>query len=254
MSAESAFEAALLAYFALVPLSFVALLVLKAPYGRHRRRGWGPQLDTRLSWILWESPSVFAFALFFFLGSRAMQGLPLLFFVLWQAHYLQRTFIYPLRMRAGAGHRTPLLILGLGAGHNLLASYLNASWLSEHGPGYAGEWVTDPRFLAGLALFAAGYAINRHSDALLRRLRRPGEGGYGIPRGGLFRWVSCPNYLGEILLWSGWALATWSPAGLAFALYTAANLVPRALAHHLWYLREFPDYPRGRSAVIPFLL
>ena len=254
MTADSTFRAALLLYFALVPLTFAALMVLEAPYGRHRRRGWGPQLDTRLSWILWESPSVFAFAVFFFLGARAWEWLPLFFFCLWQAHYLQRTFVYPLRMRAAAGHRTPLLILGLGAGHNLLASYLNASWLSGVGPAYPLSWLYEPRFLAGLALFAAGYAINRHSDALLRGLRRPGEGGYRMPSGGLFRWVSCPNYLGEILIWSGWALASWSPAGLAFALHTAANLVPRALAHHLWYLRTFPDYPRRRRAIVPYLL
>ena len=49
-----------------------------------------------------------------------------------------------------------------------------------------------------------------------------------VPHGPLFRLVSCPNYFGEIVDWSGFALATWSPGGLLFALWTAANLVPRA--------------------------
>lgn len=29
------------------------------------------------------------------------------------------------------------------------------------------------------------------------------EQGYSIPMGGLFRWVSCPHYLGEIIIYAG---------------------------------------------------
>jgi protein-S-isoprenylcysteine O-methyltransferase Ste14 len=65
--------------------------------------------------------------------------------------------------------------------------------------------------------------------------------------------VTCPNYLGEILEWLGFALATWSLAGLAFALYTAANLAPRAFANHRWCREQFPDYPKNRKALFPFL-
>ena len=66
--------------------------------------------------------------------------------------------------------------------------------------------------------------------------------------------MSCPNYLGEMLEWFGWALASWSPAGLAFALYTVANLMPRALQTHRWYRAQFPDYPANRKALVPFLI
>ena len=65
--------------------------------------------------------------------------------------------------------------------------------------------------------------------------------------------MSCPNYLGEIVEWCGWALATWSLAGLAFALYTAATLRPRALNHHSWYRQRFPDYPPERRALVPYV-
>ena len=85
-------------------------------------------------------------------------------------------------------------------------------------------------------------------------LRAPGESGYKIPSGGLFRFVSCPNYLGEILEWSGFALATWSVAGLSFAAFTLANLLPRALSNHRWYQKTFPEYPEDRRALVPFLL
>ena len=97
-------------------------------------------------------------------------------------------------------------------------------------------------------------AINVHSDNILMALRRPGETEYRIPRGGLFRFVTMPNYLGELLEWFAWALATWSLAGLAFAVFTAANLVPRAIANHRWYLERFPDYPQDRKAIVPFVL
>jgi steroid 5-alpha-reductase/3-oxo-5-alpha-steroid 4-dehydrogenase 1 len=96
-------------------------------------------------------------------------------------------------------------------------------------------------------------ALNLESDARLLSLRAPGEAAYKIPRGGLFAWVSCPNYLGEIAEWVGWALASWSIGGAAFAFYTAANLAPRAASHHAWYRRTFSDYPAERKALVPFV-
>jgi len=33
----------------------------------------------------------------------------------------------------------------------------------------------------------------------------------------MFRWVSCPSYLGEITEWVGWAIMTFSIPGLVFA-------------------------------------
>ena len=95
--------------------------------------------------------------------------------------------------------------------------------------------------------------MNRWADLNLRGLRRPGETGYNIPYGGLFVWVSCPNYLGEIIEWFGWALATWSLSGLAFAAWTLANLAPRARSHHAWYHANFPEYPAERKALFPLI-
>jgi protein-S-isoprenylcysteine O-methyltransferase Ste14 len=100
-------------------------------------------------------------------------------------------------------------------------------------------------------LFAVGYWINRQADRTLHNLRWPGESGYRIPRGGLYRWISCPNYLGEIVEWLGWAVATWSLPGLAFAVWAIANLAPRAWAHHRWYCNYFADYPSERKALVP---
>jgi hypothetical protein len=40
---------------------------------------------------------------------------------------------------------------------------------------------------------------------------------------------------------------------VSFALFTAANLAPRALANHRWYHEKFADYPPERRRLIPFI-
>lgn len=146
----------------------------------------------------------------------------------------------------------PVSIALAGFGFNLANAYTNGRQIANEGD-YSG-WLSDPRFFVGLTIFGVGWVVNLYSDQLLLRLRAPGESGYRIPHGGLYRWVSCPNYLGEMLEWLGWAVMTWSGAGLAFFLFTAANLVPRAIAHHAWYRKTFPDYPSDRKAIVPALL
>jgi protein-S-isoprenylcysteine O-methyltransferase Ste14 len=152
-----------------------------------------------------------------------------------------------------SGKRMPIVIVGMAIVFNSLNGYINGRWVSHFGE-YPDAWLTSAPFLIGVSCFFAGWAVNQHADAILLRLRRPGDSGYRVPRGGLYRWVSCPNYLGEMLEWIGWAVATWSLAGFAFAIFTAANLLPRALSNHRWYKQEFPDYPPSRRAVIPGLL
>jgi protein-S-isoprenylcysteine O-methyltransferase Ste14 len=230
----------------------VALLFVTAPYGRHIRAGWGPSLPAWLGWLLMEAPAPIVFLLFWLQGSHRGELVPILLLAMWETHYAYRAFVYPVGLRRGQG-RMLVSVAAMAVLFNLLNGYVNGAWVSG-GAAYPATWLADPRFVVGALLFAGGLALNVLSDRALRRLRRPGETGYKVPRGGAFEWVSCPNYLGEVVEWTGWAIATWSLPGLAFAVYTAANLVPRALSHHAWYRREFPGYPPERRAVIPFLL
>lgn len=75
-------------------------------------------------------------------------------------------------------------------------------------------------------------SINIHSDHILRSLRSPGETGYKIPRGGMFEYVSGANFFGEIVEWIGYALFAQTLTAWAFAAFTAANTIPRAVEHH----------------------
>lgn len=228
--------------------TWLALRYVSAPYGRHVREGWGPTLPARLGWVLMESPASLVWLAIFALGVQALDPAPLVLCALWQLHYVNRAFVFPLRSKPDK-KRMPLLIVVLASLFNIVNAYVNARQVSELGR-YPITWLLEPRFLCGVALFLGGRTLNVQSDAALVALRNEGRG-YQIPRGRYFRWVSCPNYAGELVEWSGWALATWSLAGLSFAIFTFANLAPRALSHHAWYRQNFADYPSGRRALLP---
>jgi protein-S-isoprenylcysteine O-methyltransferase Ste14 len=228
------------------------LLFISAPYGRHAREGWGPSLPNRVAWFVMEVPASLVFFAVYFVGSQRASLTPLVLLGLWQVHYVHRAFIYPLSLKT-QGKRAPLLTALIAVVFNTINAYVNARWISHLGD-YPETWLTTPGFIIGASVFALGFAINKHSDAILRGLRSdPGASGYKIPRGGMYRFISCPNYFGEILEWTGWAIATSALPGFAFAIFTAANLVPRARTHHAWYREQFEDYPAERRALIPFV-
>ena len=236
---------------ALAVVTFVALRFITAPYGRFVRDGWGVTVPARVGWLVMESVSPLVFAAVFWTGPRRLDLVALVLFAMWQSHYLYRAFVYPFLLRGG--RRMPVAVVLLAIAFNVLNASINAYWIGWYRQ-YPDGWLADPRFLIGAALFAGGLTLHVWADRQLRRLRASNSTGYQIPYGGAYRWVSCPNYLGEMVEWTGWALATWSPAGLAFALYTVANLAPRAVDHHAWYHRQFPDYPANRRALIPYVV
>jgi steroid 5-alpha-reductase/3-oxo-5-alpha-steroid 4-dehydrogenase 1 len=199
-----------------------------------------------------EAVSLGVFALLFLTGSAPKSPAAWTFFVLWTAHYVNRALIFPWRLRT-RDKPMPLAIMAAAVSFNLVNAGLNGAYLGN--VAYPTNWIWDVRFGAGLAVFLAGAALNLWADDRLIRLRaKPGAPDYTLPRGGMFELVSCPNHLGEIVEWSGFALMCWNLPALGFAVWTAANLAPRALSHHRWYRNRFADYPPGRKALIPFLL
>lgn len=225
-------------------------LKVTAPYGRHFSRNWGPSISYRLGWIIMEIVSPLTFAHFFWHGSAGKSTAHWFLFALWMLHYLNRSLIYPFRARMG-GKEIPLTIVASAVFFNLVNGFLNGYWLGNFAA-FSGNWFASANVILGGILFFTGAFINIQSDNILIRLRQPGDRGYRIPQGGFFRWVSCPNHFGEILEWCGYALMAWSLPALSFAIWTAANLIPRALSHHRWYHRQFPDYPKERKAVVPW--
>jgi len=237
--------------FALAGATFFALWFVVAPYGRHARAGWGPTISDRVGWAAMESPSLVYFSWIFFHGAHHDRVVPLALWALWTAHYAHRAIVYPLRL-ARRGRRMPIAIAAMAFSFNVLNATINASFIGALGA-YPDAWLASGPFVVGALLFALGMTMNLEADRKLLALRRSSPDGYAIPRGGMHELVSCPNYLGEMIEWGGWALASASMGGLAFFVYTIANLAPRAFANHAWYRRTFPDYPRARRALVPFV-
>jgi protein-S-isoprenylcysteine O-methyltransferase Ste14 len=242
-----------IAWMALAAVTFVALFFVTAPYGRFTRGGWGPRLPARWGWIIMESPSLIAMVVLFAIGDQRRSPVAIVLLFLWVAHYFHRSFVYPFRLHSSRPSMALPIIL-MAVAFNVGNGYLNGRYLFFLGPGLQTSWFADPRFIIGFLLFVGGYTLNQHSDKVLIGLRRPGESGYKIPWGGGYRFVSCPNYLGEMIEWAGWALMCWNLGALAFLVWTVANLAPRAFRTHRWYRQQFSDYPRERKALIPFVL
>ncbi len=243
---------ALWVIFVSAPVVFIVLFFYTAPYGRHFRAGWGPSVSARIGWIVMESPALLVIGITVIASGRAPSPVALLLLGLWEVHYLYRSCVFPFLMR-GSDRRFPVLLILFAFVFNSLNGYANGIFLattaSLQGLGFLGV----ARVSAGIALFVAGMLTHILADRELRHLRKPGDVGYKVPRGGLFDYVASPNYFGEIAEWCGFALASWSLAGLGFALFTIANLVPRAFANRQWYIATFADYPRQRKSVIPFV-
>lgn len=234
---------------------FVALHFVTAGYGVMYTRRWGPTVGNRLGWVLMEAPVFFAMALLWALSPRGAEAAPCVMASLFMLHYFQRSFIFPLRIKGKS--RMPLAIVAMGVTFNLVNAYMLGGWIFYVAPAsaYGADWLWSPQFIAGTLVFFTGMAINWQSDNIIRHLRKPGDTGHYIPRGGMFRYVTSANYFGEFTEWAGYAILTWSWAGAVFALWTFANLAPRARSLHKRYLSEFgEEYRRlGRNYIIPFI-
>ena len=252
MNEYTIFNNLILGWFILAAVVFILLFFFTAPYGRHSRSRWGSTIENKTGWLVMETPAPLMFAVLFLFSQNAISIAVIILLVMWEAHYIHRAFIYPFSLRSQT-RRMPVVVVVLAFVFNIMNGYLNGRYIFTLSEGYTNDWLLDARFIIGLVLFIAGFVINRHADLALRKLREPGESDYKIPYGGMYNLISCPNYFGEILTWTGWAVATWSLPGLAFAVWTAANLVPRARAHHSWYHEHFANYPQERKALVPLL-
>lgn len=181
-----------------------------------------------------------------------LSAMLIIFLLIWQLHYFHRAFIYPFTIKGRASMPVSIMLLAI------LFNSINAILIAYHfvfnAADYDLGWLYSTYFISGIAMFALGFAITKRSDAILRSLPGPGEDGYKIPHGFLYKYISCPNYFGEIIQWAGWALLTMSPAGFVFFIWTIANLAPRALTHHRWYKETFLDYPAERKALVPGII
>ncbi len=235
---------------------FLCLLKVEAGYGVAYTKKWGPAVNNKLGWILMEAPVFFAMLWLWLSSDRRGDTVLVVMALLFLFHYFQRSFVFPFLIKGKSV--MPLSVILMGVTFNTLNAYMIGGWLFYVSPVdyYGGvSWLMSPMFIVGCVIFFVGMAINWHSDYIIRHLRKPGDTGHYIPRGGMFRYVTSANYFGEFLEWCGFALLTFSAAGAVFALWTFANLAPRARKLHQRYEREFGDeYKRlNRKYILPYI-
>ena len=246
---EELFNKIIIAWIFLGVIVFFINLKVVAPYGRHASKKWGLLIHSRLAWIIMESPVLFM-VLYLVLPKIASLSIVVwILFFLFVAHYVHRTFIFPFRIK-GSSKKIPFGVMLLGIIFNLVNGFFIGYYLSNFAR-YESSWLFSLPFLFGGTLFALGAFINWRADTILFGLREQGFTGYKIPEGFLFDKVSCPNHLGEMIEWIGYALMSFNLPGLAFAIWTMTNLIPRAMAHHKWYKLYFEAYPTNRKAFLP---
>ena len=210
-------------------------------------------VEAGLAWICMEAPVFIVMFALWYGSERRFELVPLLLFLLFELHYFQRSFIFPLLMKGKS--KMPVGIMWMGIVFNILNGYMQGEWIFYLAPQdlYTEAWLRSPQFVVGTLLFFVGMGINWHSDYIIRHLRKPGDTNHYLPKGGMFDYVTSANYFGEIVEWCGFAVLTWSASGAVFAWWTIANLVPRANAIYHKYKAMFGDELGNRKRVFPFI-
>lgn len=248
------YEYAMITMAILAVIVFAALWRVTAGYGQFRTRTWGPSLPNRLAWVVMEMP-VFCVMLAIWATAGMPLALPqIAMLALFELHYAQRSFVFPLLIKGKS--RMPLSIVAMGITFNVVNGLLIGASLflfPSEAYGMGAAYLLRPMAVTGILVFFLGMAINLHSDHVIRHLRKPGDTAHYLPSGGLYRYVTSANYLGEIVEWTGFAMLCQSWAAWLFVAWTAANLVPRAAAIHRRYRAEFGEAVGSRKRIIPFV-
>ena len=199
-------------------------------------------------------------------------------------HYLNRAILSPLRTPSRSKSHAIVTLAGIlfnTFNGSLLGAYLS----SPEGLSYLTRAYQRPCFWLGVLMWGAGFVGNIVHDEILLDIRRkkqtedakkaPEQLGkdkkkgehYAIPHGLLYKYISYPNYFCEWVEWVGFALAaspfpsfegwgaflaTITPPFL-FLVAEIFTMIPRAVRGHQWYHGKFPNYPKERKAVVPFV-
>jgi 3-oxo-5-alpha-steroid 4-dehydrogenase 1 len=238
---------------------FVALHYIEAPYGKfspqvNKWTIWGPQIPARWAWLGMESPSLYMSILTFLRYAdtehKSAAGIYLLF-AMFLIHYVQRAIIFPFLLTSK--RPMPLSVCLMSFIFCVCNGGMQGYAFAKLMPPLSIFEVLAPLRVFGMVLWFIGFLSNLHADRILRNLRKSSKAEYSIPYGGLFRYCSAANYTAEFIEWIGYGLACQSMAAWAFAVFTFCNLAPRARSYHSWYLQKFDDYPKERTAFIPFI-
>ena len=268
----------------LSPPTFLVTFFLDAPFGRFAlSKESAFCLHGIKAWFAIEvpSPTVFAYTLIkaplLGLDAAPLSGPQLFLASLYLLHYANRALISPLRTPSRS--RSHMSVVLCGICFNVSNGLMMGTYLrSAIAHSFLSGAFSRPLFWGGALLWLAGFFGNLLHDEVLFNIRRnanikgkanPAKRGeyYAIPQGYLYKYISYPNYFCEWLEWTGFALAA-APlppttsfsafvqnthAPWVFVISEVLLMLPRAYKGHRWYHEKFPDYPKERKAVVPFI-
>lgn len=253
ISQPSFYDTVMAVWLSLAVVTFFVLFKITAPYGKFAKSGFGIEIRNDIGWLFQESPSFYVFFLIL-LNTARREPIYLILSGMFLFHYAHRSFIFPFRSN-NRSKKTNISVVMSAFCFTVTNSYLIGMGLFVLEPQLEGSCYDWSRFGVGAVIWAFGFYHNFLADSILISLRKPGETDYKVPYGGLFTYVTAANYLGETIEWIGFAIATQSPACWAFVAWSVANLLPRALDQHKWYVKTFKEYQGlGRKAFIPWVL
>ena len=255
MMNETFFNNLIYGMIGLALVVFVSLYFVTAGYGQYRTKQWGWSINNKAAWVLMELP-VFIVMLCIWSCSPLKWQLPqLVLFCLFELHYFQRSLVFPFLMNGKS--KMPVAIMSMGILFNVINGVIQGGglyWFPNPDFAEGAKYLLRPNAIIGILLFFVGMAVNLHSDHVIRHLRKPGDTKHYLPEKGMYRYVTSANYLGEIVEWTGFAIAAATLAAWVFPLWTAANLVPRAHAIYNRYREEFGKKALAtRKRIIPFI-
>jgi hypothetical protein len=192
--------------------TFISLLFIKAPYGRHgnalsatEQKYWGPMIPARVAWVIMESPTLCWCAWFV-----SQHGFPtvyphkLILLGCFIAHYFHRALLYPFYSTASSSSPMPLSIMFFAFSFCTWNGYNQSLSLIVVHQEVSKDLmdIMEPLFVIGVSMFVAGMMVNIYSDWDLVKQRKVAEDlrpkgakkAYIIPRGFFYNFISCPNY------------------------------------------------------------
>ena len=98
---------------AIAVVVFIALYFVEAGYGYLFNPKYGFPVPNKVAWVLMECPVFIAMAILWWMSDYATEAAPLALFAIFQLHYFQRSFIFPMLIRGNSKMPVGIMLMGM---------------------------------------------------------------------------------------------------------------------------------------------
>ncbi|SCM21927.1 3-oxo-5-alpha-steroid 4-dehydrogenase, putative [Plasmodium berghei] len=221
----------------------------------------GVQISWRLVYVIEYLGPILIFPFFYFCdkyiyshnakNKHIIQILSLWFLLF---HFLKREF-ESLFVHRFSNATMPIVRVPINCGHYWILCGVNIGYYLFHPKYKPHNLCSKPHIVYSIffVLLVLEF-LNLKCHLILKNLRPRGTKTRGIPYGYGFNYISCANYFYESLIWIIFSLITNTLTGYIFCCVAIAQMAIWALKKHNSYKKEFPNYPKNRKAIFPFVL